>query len=362
MGAAMGMVASAALGAAGDLGGSAMGAAGPPPKARVFASSLDTNPALQAVQFETLLSFGIVDPGSLISASPVAMAIAQMEASGIRAVDTKEEILGAFDSASRTARAQIAAGQPISLQHLDNFDLIRETILSTSGMTNVNDFSQSQLDYEAQIGPIIENAYKAAAGNLQARRDVQVRLNELSASMPNASAAGIEQLKASEKARLLREVNRSADEGRSSILARANAGRFNPGDALAQLEESRFDATQDADLDALGRALALISGQQTVAGNEMGLLQQFLKPSTDTALQIANIDLGAPTGSSSFVPSQTGSLGSGVAQAGHTLQSGVNSAINYQQTQDLINRLNKPAVDAQVGSELDAMLNEPGMF
>ena len=216
-------------------------------------------------------------------------------------------------------------------------DVIIRTLMAESGFTDLQSLFDAEADYQTQIAPIINRAQGSATANLVARLDAQRQINSIIGDLPDASASGIASLKASEKSRILRDLNLSLDEQQADILAIANAGNFNPGRPLGDIEEFRGRATQDADLEALSRAITLIGGQQNLANNNIGSLQNFLQRDIGNAATLANIDMGVAGGTINFpapIPNST-FLSEAIVSAG---VSAGNAIQNFAE-------LRKPAVE-----------------
>ena len=92
MGIAAAIIGGAVIGAGAQLGAAALADDGIG-KARVSAPGARRDPNLQAVQFFNLLNQGIVDPTSLLQGAPIARLIAQMQADGSRAIDTRGKVV-----------------------------------------------------------------------------------------------------------------------------------------------------------------------------------------------------------------------------------------------------------------------------
>jgi len=287
--------------------------------------SADSSPALQIAEFNNLLQQGIFDPSSLMRASPVNRVVGEIRSN-----------IGPRDSLGPSARVRqlrqllemFESGQPIDASKIrGGMKFTLDRILGAAGFSSLEALFAAEGQFRQQIGPIFESARQAAGGNFRANLDVQNQITNLLANLPDASRGGIESLRAEEKERLLRDLNLNVDEQRGDVLELANSGNFNPGRPLGDLEEFRARATQDADLDALGRALALIGGQQSAAGANLDLLYSRNNILFNQATQLASLDQGV--GSASLVPipgrnpSNNNALASGIAAAGNTFGSGI---------------------------------------
>lgn len=341
------MGAAAIIGAAVVAGGAQVGAAaladdGSMPAATTSAPDIDTTPALKIAEFNTMLAQGIFSPGTLQQASPMNQLLAEM-ASTSRFTNAQKKNM---TRNVRIALQWYAAGQPVldtkalakeyGFLSIDGtivegkkagagFRKLLDNMLVLSGFTTVDALIGAENSFKEQIAPLLVDAQKAAAGNFASKLDVQSQITNLLGNLPDASAGGIARLTASEKSRLLRDMNIQVDESRSDLLELANSGNFNPGRPLGDLEEFRSRATQDADLEALGRALALIGGEQTAAGNNLNLLYDSQNQTFNQATQIATIDqgLGSPQLLQAGGVQPNNALASGVAAAGNTIGSGL---------------------------------------
>ncbi len=336
------IIGASVIGAGASIGGALLAPDGSVPSATTSAPDIDTNPSLQIAAFNNMLAQGIFSPGTLQQASPINQLLAEM-ASTSRFTNAQKKNM---TRNVRIALEWYAAGQPVlstkalakqfGFLSVDGnivegkkagagFRKLLDNMLVLSGFTSLDDLIGAENSFKQQIAPLLESAQAAAAGNFQSKLDVQSQIVNLLGNLPDASAAGIAKLTASEKSRLLRDMNLQVDESRGDILELANSGNFNPGRPLGDLEEFRSRATQDADLEALGRALALIGGQQTAAGNSLNMLFGSQSQTFNRATMLASLDQGLVPPSllqAQGVQPNT-ALASGIAAAGNTVASGL---------------------------------------
>jgi hypothetical protein len=226
---------------------------------------------MMIAEFYNLLAQGFYDPSVLQQASPLGRVLAEVQSAGIFKPAEKKML-------SRTLKLAadwVAAGNP--LETFDGFNKgttrrALDKIFAITGHSSLDQLFAAENDFQQQIAPISAAAKEAAAGNFRAQLSVRSQISNLLSNLPDVSAAGIQDLRGQEKSRLLRDLNLSVDEQRGDLIEVANAANFNPGRPLGDLEEFRARSTEDADLTALGRALALISGQQGAAAGNLNLL------------------------------------------------------------------------------------------
>ena len=327
------IIGAAAIGAGAQIGAAALskGADGGPPP-RTEAPGSDTSPGLKVAEFQNLLAQGIFDPTPLRQASPLNQAIGEM----LSTANFTQAQKGVFLRDSRLAIDWYRAGQPQELrgvkrgefrgQPVGTLRKFLDRLAALSSYNTLDDMMAAEASFQEQIIPLLNAAEGAAAGNFKSKLDTQSQIVNLLGNLPDASAQGIEKLRGEEKSRLLRDLNLNVDEQRGDLLELANSGNFNPGRPLGDLEQFRANATQDADLEALGRALALIGGQQTAAGNNLNLLFGGDNQTFNQAQAIAAADQGlrAPglvSGGSAVQPNNA--LANALSAGGNTLASGV---------------------------------------
>lgn len=322
------------------------------PAVRVAAPGLAVSPTLQAAQFENLLQYGIIDPSSLMQASPISRLISEVYASPLYANDTKGEIINNIQKAYNAYQKYGEIPWYLKADFID-MQRVLEPILQAGGYTDVNQFFEAQNTYVAQVQPLIQQATETAQQNFQTRLDTQQRINAAVADLPGASATDIANLSAAEKERYLRELNQAQQE----MLAVANAGNFNPGKGLEQFAELR----SDADLEAMNRALAIIGGQQTVSTNYLNQLQGYLNPAQSLATAIGGTQLGTGGGAAYQGSSIPNTIGPAVAQAGSDIGNALAGIGGLYYNQNLANQIygkyTPPATGLSTRDTFDYMNN-----
>jgi len=337
-------------GLASSAGGILGGLLAKTPSPSVSASNLDTSPGLKIAEFMNLIEQGIYDPTSLMQGSPINIAIGEISSSQTLSNKRKRKImrdLQVYLDWSRAGRPDRGAsfdavftGPEAPNLSSGQINRLENMILQFSGYNSMNELLAADAAYQERLGPMLQSAEEASRGNFQAKLNMQTQIRDLLADLPDASASGIAGLRAEEKSRLLREMNRGVDEQRSDLLEVANAGGFNPGRPLGDLEEFRARSTEDADLIALNRALSLIGGQQGVAQTNLGLLLSGKSDTFNTSLQLAQADQGFQ-GGSAIQGVSNNLLSQGVANAGVDV---ANAISDYQTLQAMNNRGGSGAV------------------
>ena len=336
------IIGAAVIGAGAQVGAAALaddgGVLAPP---RIESPNIDTTPTLKIAEFNNMLAQGIFSPGTLLQASPVNQLLTEMASTAAWNVRQVRNMLRnvrisiewykqgrpAFKNkkAAKKFGFTSAAGDAFKGDPGIGMQRLLDEMLALSGFRTIDELISAEDGFIEQTTPLLEEASAAASGNFRAKLAVQSQIFNLLGNLPDASAGGIAKLTANEKSRLLRDMNLQVDEQRGDLLELANSGNFNPGRPLGDLEEFRARATQDADLEALGRALALIGGQQTAAGNNLNLLFSDQNQTFNRATQIAAADQGLHSGQVLQAPptQPNTALASGIAAGGNTLASGL---------------------------------------
>ncbi len=309
-------IAAGVIGAAGNIGGGLLAGSNDPKPGPVFlgAPEVDLSPGLKIAEFMNLIDQGIFDPTTFKLASPLNQFISEVLSSSNFSQAKKQ----AFISTVRASLLQQAEADRLpewTAEFFEQIDAVLigtltpkqsrrliEKIIASSPYSSIVEMFTAERDYNNQIAPLLESAKRAAEGNFDARLDLQGQVRGLLGGLPDASAEGIASLRAEEKSRLLRDLNLNIDEQRSDVLTLANSGNFNPGRPIGDLEEFRARATQDADLEALNRALAIIGGQQQAVGGNLALLQGGQTQTFNEALALAQADQGFRSGVGTVTP------------------------------------------------------------
>lgn len=268
------------------------------------------DPLSSGIALEILLGLGLVSPTSISRGSPINVAAqTYLNTTTIEIGDDEEN----FEKILQGAVAKLEGGaSPHSLTGREKRELDR--VAAAVGMTRV-ELMDAQAQFDAQFGDVM----RRAAANREARLGAEGQLNALIGDLPSGSASSLDALRGMERERLDRDIGRIFDRRTEDTVRMANAGNFNPGLALRELEELRTNALQDSDLDALGRAVALLGSQQGLATNEASLLADFLGGPIAQGSSLVGSRLGAtnvPVNQFSTLP---GTLSNSFAAASEAL-------------------------------------------
>lgn len=345
------LIGSAVIGAGAQLGAAAL--ADDPERGSVFgeATNVDISPGLKIAEFNNLLAQGIFDPTPLLQASPINQLLGEVLSSAIFTEDEKSTAarqlrdVGKLIAERNELQAKIDANEGfdssrfiVELANISRqaFELIQgrlfDKMLALTGASTFDELFELESSFQEQVKPLLASAQGAAAGNFKAILDTRSRIVNLISDLPDVSAAGIQKLRGEEKTRLLRDLNRDIDEQSSDLLQLANFGNFNPGRPLGDLEEFRSRATQDADLVALDRALAIIGGQQTATKNQLNILSSEENQRFNITSGIAAADQGLRSPGFLQQPTlePTNALATGLSAAGANLGTGLNNFAQLQ--------------------------------
>lgn len=340
---------SSVIGAAGSIAGAALGGSGQQQTQPIAGLGAIVDPANAFATFDALLDLGFVDPSILQQASPLARAISnsvRVESDPRKGGQLASVLNHAVRMAVETGSFDLnflLAG-PISQNFKTGENALEENInlvgraLGFLG-TSLEELVAAEKSYKAQIEPLAARAGLTSSQILSGRDQARQGIAALPGALPDISAAGINDLRNAERVRIERDIDRLASRGSEDVLRQANFANFNPGRALGELETTRFNAKQDADLDALGRALTLISGQQSAASNQLGLLSGVLGQGRDAVNNFTSTraNQGSPGGAVSSSPGVSG-LSQGLSAGGNALQ-------NFAQFQTLLASERGPAAD-----------------
>jgi len=345
MGVGAAIVGAGALGAAGTLGAAAMADTPKPGATFQGAPEIDLTPGLKIAEFMNLVDQGIFDPTVFKQASPLNQFISEVLSSSNFSTAKKQTFIsnlretlaqgGSLTAEEREEQfvrdiALVLQGKSTKTSTVKMRRLI-EKVLAVTPYTSLDELFAADQEYRTQIAPMLRDAEAASQGNFKARLNLQTQVRGLLAGLPDASAEGIASLRGEEKARLLRDLNRNVNEQRSDVLELSNSGNFNPGRPLGDLEEFRARSTQDADLEALNRALAIIGGQQQAVGGNLALIQGGQSQTFNEALAIAQADQGFRGGSVLTTPTipANNALPNAIAAGTSAISQGINDAVLF---------------------------------
>lgn len=308
----------AALSAGGQIGAAAL--QGGPGSPRVGDPGLRLDPGLQAAEFETLQQLGVFSPQVLLQGSPLSSLAALVTSTPNLSNSTKGDFLRSIElSFERFGEGERREEWLTNIGESRQGRRILESLLSASGFTNIIDLFEAETDYANRVSEIAGSSKAAAQGNQEARLFVMSEMSRLIQDFPSSSAADIEQLKGTEKQRILRDLNIGVDEQIEDQLRLSNIAGVNPGRALGDLEEFRARATQDADTDALAFAVQMLGGQQALATGQLNAFQGFLNPAQVQAQNIAQIRAGNTSSLVSNPPPVPNPFAGAIANIGTSL-------------------------------------------
>ena len=295
--------AATAASAAASIGTSAAGAAGafdpsaPDVEIQGGGNPL-ADPLLSAATQNALIQIGVPpDPTVASQGSPIAVALSKL----LEQAAFEPSVVRDFVSfISRVAEA-IESGEPLLDNQSDRWRA--QQIAGAVGMTPQQLMTAHQ-EHSVRQQQGIERATEIANLNRESQFGAAEQLAALMGDLPDVSATGLEEYKAQQKERLLRDLNRSVDEASLGAVRQANFANYNPGRVLGDLEEARIRGTQDADLSALEYALGALGGQQNIAAGRSGLLQNFLAAPGQASAQLSAIRAGSGFAPLMFQPQQ----------------------------------------------------------
>lgn len=242
----------------------------------------------------------------------------------------------AIESWLNSANQRLALGDQAGAQQL--VDLINQTTAGFSGGAGTG-------GQVARIGDgrVLITPPGALGGQLEQLRGIGTQdifrnrltglsnLGQLAADFPTATATDLQQLEAQVLGNLRADIDRDVRDRSAQILQQANAGRINPAAILGRLEEQRSIQQRNAEVDALGRASALLGARQQGAAGSISGIQAALSPTlSQPLLQFQNLDASAgqigaaqqqalANLSAQTQASRSQALGAGVAGAGGQL-------------------------------------------
>ena len=243
---------------------------------------------------------------------------------------------------------RILAGEQLTGREIfkgTNRDILRN-LAGVAGLS-MDELVEREVEFRRTVPQQVAALQEAAGGLGQARREIMARQSAAMLDFPRAGAEDIAALRELEQERFLRNLDKTLGEQREDLLRSANVAGFNPGRPLGDIEEFRARAVQDADLQSLQNALALLSGQQTLAANELGQARNFLDPLQAQALGLGGLRAQQPTGAvtTPLARAQPSALPGAIAASGQML----GSALADPDVLKWIGSIGKPAAGGFVG-------------
>jgi len=316
------IIASGVLGAAGSVGGGALNkqsTSAPISTAGLASGGFD--PAVSAATFDALLQLGIVDPTVLQQASPLRMALAEFSQQPLSAAArraSQRQLGRILDLVQQQGGIdELRAADEIGPHAVPStgtlVDRLRDALSGGSLLTGsdrrlldqIGALAGTSFDELLNREAAFQEQVSARVAEAQATADI-VRQGRLSAMEQLGQMGDLESITGTELERLTRLL----DERETDILRSSNIAGVNPGRQLARLEEFR----QDADVEALARAVALVGSRQSV-------LSGVIDPATRAAQNISGTRVGSQIGATGLGSSARGPsvLGSGVAAGASSL-------------------------------------------
>lgn len=263
-----------------------------------------TDPLLNALTFEVMLGLGNVNPQQIDSllqqGSPLARARSQLFNQQPLSLSAANNLSEAYSALVSSPEFQQSGALPPSRFHGGSGGFLQKNqpfirAASALGMSP-EELALAEFEYQQSL-PQARSELEAFAAQ-QAEQQALAESGVTGALQQLASPSlQFDALRAEERARLQREINDQADSARQDALRQANLLNTNPGRELGDLEESRLNLLQDADLGAIDRALGMISGLTTNEGNRLNALSTFLGLPVSQASNLAAVRAGAASSS-----------------------------------------------------------------
>jgi hypothetical protein len=365
----VGGLAGGLLGGAGSVGGSLLSKPESPNARRdqLLTFPQFTDPAQNAATFDALMQLGIVSPSLLTQSGPLSQLVNSLNATPgstrgheqhLQAIASIIEGIQNGTIANANDVMNLFSDQSNDIQGLGKstpkFDELRR-FTAQLGLS-LDDLITQEKQFQTIVKPRISEAQQTAEQVFTGRQNINRQLAQMANQTQDFGA-----MRDLAKSSLTTDINRVADLGRADLLKSANAGNYNPGRAVSELELQRSNSLRDIDLMAIDRASALISGQAQQASYLQGLLQPGLAAAQTAAAQRTGAMAGGvqAIGTAQANTPRVSGVGAALSGLGAAGSAGLN---NYYAIQALSSLGNKPAYsasDAQRMSE-DAYRYERG--
>lgn len=268
-----------------------------------------TDPLLSNLSLQAMLNLGSLNPSSIESlltqSSPLNQArttflnTEPIKASGIRNLDS--QISQLLSSTEFSGSGGLPQNLTRSANKYGSGLLLR--MAGSVGMS-VEDLLKAEYDFQQQA-PQLKAGLEKMVADVQSSQGLARDLQLSSLQGLADPANSFESVREAELERLRRDINEFADKRRQDSLRQANLLDTNPGRELGEMERGRLNALMDSDLDAIGRALGIVSGEQALGINNLNTAQAFLNNPISTASNLAAVRTGAASSSPFALPNPT---------------------------------------------------------
>jgi hypothetical protein len=240
-----------------------------------------SDPLLAALSFNAQQRLGFSDPSMLMQASP----LQQM----MNKVSEHPGYHGEHKDWARQALTNLSQGKAFDAGLQPKFATKARELLNGIGLneTVLRNIAAEELGYQQKA-----RSYAERAGQVDVYGDrlaAQSRMGELAKSFPGGN---FEAYQGVTQEALLRRIEEDTRKARESALASANAGGYNPGGIIGDIERQRLQQRSDSELNSIAQALALSSGRQSLATTELDALGAFLSGGETTAQNAAGLRSG----------------------------------------------------------------------
>jgi hypothetical protein len=349
MGVAGAIIAGSAIAAGGALGAAAMS---DPKGNEAYSQGLydptSQNP-LGIGQFWLSALMGLYDPSLLQQAGPLDSAMAKFRTSpfpygagrsgGQRSTGRVIATKGYYASYEQARDRGLSSRDALweintTVEGFHAWPGMANEAFSFGGYNTIQELFEAEYEHQQRIRRVGAIGEELAGVKMETIVNSINKISEIVADTPGMDQGKIDEYKAAE---LLR-INQELDTQVEAAQRRANVGGYNPGREIEEVEKRR----QDADSVALERALAMIRGEQGIAGTSIGQLQQGsgLEGNIGLAGNITQASLPIPLGGGAtnfnagaqqagYVADAAGALGSGIGNA--ALAYGMGKSPGYTQ-------------------------------
>ncbi len=264
------------------------------------------DPLVAALTFEQLLSLGIFDPTTMQLASPINQAIQTLRGTSM----TKEQFNNHM-SALRGLQKIAVNGEDFNEVFGSNPDVLRRAAAAANLMgMSVEQLLQSERQFQTDFGARAGQLQDIANEVFEGRLDARSALAALSSNFPVGDAASLANLTALERSRIDEQLESQTQEA----LQAARLGNFNPGRILGEIEYLR----DDAELNSLARASALLGSQISLANESILGLQGLLDPAAVGSLAATRAGAANPQGPTLDLTPQVTALGAALREGAQT--------------------------------------------
>jgi hypothetical protein len=164
--------------------------------------------------------------------------------------------------------------------------------LRQSGFNSLSDLVNQEIKYRGQVSDLQTRANANLQSTQDARQAANSKLNSLMGGFVAPSQEDLNKAAADQTNIINSQIDRSLNDQTNTLFERMNAANVNPAAYAGRLGEWAAQSKLEAPTQGLARALALLSGEQSLQSNAASGLQGLLGYGNSLAQNAVNTQMG----------------------------------------------------------------------